>query len=670
MAIDQFSTMSAVKMTSLRLEVLKALSNIPATLNPERGMFTLLIGTRPAGDKPQDNTLTAMRKATDTAMAAAQASAGVLAADPAVAPLAEQTAKIVNLWGETRATGDDRILRVPPEARGDAIKIATERSAEINRIVLAAMLDQTRQLAAIDGNAFRYADFASLVLDLRDAGGREAGLLLNFIASGKPASDAERRTIIKLQGQVIEVWNRLAPLLEQASTPQKLKDAVLAVKAIYIDEFGALNQKVLEGSISGQYPLAGEAYREKTVPTWIKVIALRDAAFAEADNSIQAKLSDATQRLYLAISIIAGSLAISIGISVLVYRRVSRPIRQMTDSMSRIAGGNVDEAIPGVGRTDEIGGMAAAVEVFKTGLKRNRELEVENERSRAEAERQRKDVLNDLSREFEASIGRIVETVAGSAHALKAGAGDMNAVVTDSTTRSTAVAAAAEQASANVTVVASAAEELGSSVEEIGRQVLDAQAMSRAAVDEANATAAIVQDLLQSASRISEVVGLISSIAGQTNLLALNATIEAARAGEAGRGFAVVATEVKELATQTANATADISAQIDAIQTSTTKAVGAIQSIASTIGGMNDMTSDITRSVNQQSAATNDIVRNIAEASAGTNEVTVNISAVAQSLQQSEAATQNVLMSSSQLATEANELSQQVAHFLGQVRAA
>jgi len=670
-AVDQFSAISAVKLTSARLDILKALSNVPATLNPERGMFTLLISTEPQGGASQNNAHVTMRQATDTVMTAARASAGALAAvDSAAQPLVETTDRITRMWSAARAAGDDRIRNAQPGARGDAIKLAGEQSAEINKVVLAAMLDQTRQLATVDGNAFRYADFATLVLDLRDAGGREAGMLLNFIASGKPASDVDRQQIVKLRGQVLEAWNRLSPLIEQETTPKNLKDAVLAVKSIYIEQFGDLNQKVLEGAITGQYPLAGEDYRQKTVPTWIKVIALRDAAFAEADASIGAKLSDARQRLYLAITIIVGSLSISIGISILVYCRVSRPIRQMTDSMSRIAAGDVEETIPGVGRADEIGGMAAAVEVFKTSLKRNRELEVENERSRAEADLRRKDVLAELSRGFETNVGRIVEIVAQSARALESGAGQMNSAVADSTARSTAVAAAAEQAAVNVTVVASAAEELGLSVEEIGRQVRDSQAMSRAAVEEANATAVIVQDLSQSAGQINEVIGLISSIAGQTNLLALNATIEAARAGEAGRGFAVVAAEVKDLATQTAKATADIAAQISGIQTSTTKAVDAIQSIAGTIQAMNDMTSDINRAVSHQGAATGDIVRNIAEASGGTSDVTVNISAVAQSLKTSGAAAHEVLESSSRLAIEANQLTHQVTVFLDQVRSA
>jgi len=232
------------------------------------------------------------------------------------------------------------------------------------------------------------------------------------------------------------------------------------------------------------------------------------------------------------------------------------------------------------------------------------------------------------------------------------------------------VAAAADQAAANVTTVAAAAEELGSSVEEIGRQVQGSATLSREAVSEAAQTTTFVRDLSEAAQRIGDVVAMISTIAGQTNLLALNATIEAARAGEAGRGFAVVASEVKALATQTAKATEEISGQIALIQTSTGRAVQAIGSITGRIREIDGVATTIAAAVEQQGAATQEIVRNVTQAATGTGEVTSNIAGVAGAAEETGTAAGQVLGAASALSRQSEHLSAEIARFLATVRAA
>jgi uncharacterized phage infection (PIP) family protein YhgE len=165
------------------------------------------------------------------------------------------------------------------------------------------------------------------------------------------------------------------------------------------------------------------------------------------------------------------------------------------------------------------------------------------------------------------------------------------------------VGAASEEASTNVQSVASATEEMASSINEISRQVLDSARIAGEAVEQAQKTNDRVGELAKAAARIGDVVELINTIAGQTNLLALNATIEAVRAGEAGRGFAVVASEVKALAEQTAKATGEISQQINGIQAATQESVSAIKEIGDTIGRMSDIASTIASAVEQQGAA-------------------------------------------------------------------
>ncbi|MBH0239511.1 methyl-accepting chemotaxis protein [Methylobrevis albus] len=214
----------------------------------------------------------------------------------------------------------------------------------------------------------------------------------------------------------------------------------------------------------------------------------------------------------------------------------------------------------------------------------------------------------------------------------KAIAADLAAItesIGEVTSQAASSASAATQTSSNVQAVASGAEELAASVQEISRQLSTALNVTTEAVDQAERTTGIVAGLSTSAQKIGAVVELISSIAAQTNLLALNATIEAARAGEAGRGFAVVASEVKNLATQTAKATEEIGAQIDAVQTTAGSAAQAIGSIAATISRINEISSGIATAVEEQASVTRDMSENMQVAATGVETIVGNMGAIA-----------------------------------------
>lgn len=284
--------------------------------------------------------------------------------------------------------------------------------------------------------------------------------------------------------------------------------------------------------------------------------------------------------------------------------------------------------------------------------------------------REKRDSLDRLANAFRASVGGIVEKVTSTAHELESSAGALTRTADTTQQLSSVVAAASEEASANVQSVASATEQLGASVNEISRQVQESSRIAGEAVGQAEKTDARITQLSQAASRIGDVVKLITAIAEQTNLLALNATIEAARAGEAGRGFAVVAQEVKALASQTAKATDEISTQIAGMQAATQDSVAAIKEIGGTINRISEIASTIAAAVEEQGAATQEIARNVQEAAQGTAQVASNIGDVNKGAAETGSASSQVLSSAQALSTQGSNLKSEVEKFLETVRAA
>jgi methyl-accepting chemotaxis protein len=342
----------------------------------------------------------------------------------------------------------------------------------------------------------------------------------------------------------------------------------------------------------------------------------------------------------------------------------------MTASMRRLADGDTTIAIFGTDRKDEIGAMAATVQVFKDNLIASARMAEAQEAERRDAGRTRARLLDDLSKAFEAKIGNMVKAVSTTATEMRTTVRSVSGTAEATTLQAATVAAASDQTSANVHTVASATEELTSSIGEIGRQVLQSSHMSGKAADDARRTDVTAQKLAESAQKIGDIVTLIQSIAGQTNLLALNATIEAARAGEAGKGFAVVASEVKSLANQTAQATTEIADQVTAIQAASTETVAAIRNILGTVMEVNDIATAIASAVEQQGAATKEIARNIQEAARGTQQVAANISGVRGAADTTMAAATEVLAATERLSKQASDLSDEVNRFVTDIKAA
>jgi methyl-accepting chemotaxis protein len=366
----------------------------------------------------------------------------------------------------------------------------------------------------------------------------------------------------------------------------------------------------------------------------------------------------------LGIAVVAG-----IGISIYLVRDVSSGIASIVKPMQALGRGDLSVEIPHRGEKTEIGLMADALQVFKDALIAKKAADEAAARD-AEDKIERGRRVDGITREFEAMIGEIVNTVSSASSQLESSAGTLSATADRSQKLATAVASASEEASTNVQSVASATEEMASSVTEISRQVQESARMAGEAVGQARTTTERVGELSKAATRIGDVVELINTIAGQTNLLALNATIEAARAGEAGRGFAVVASEVKALAEQTAKATGEIGTQISGIQAATHESVNAIKEISDTIEKLSEISSTIAAAVEEQGAATQEISRNVQQAAQGTQQVSSNITDVQRGATETGSASSQVLSAAQMLSGDSGRLKSEVSKFLTSVRAA
>ncbi|MDR4307858.1 MCP four helix bundle domain-containing protein [Chelatococcus sambhunathii] len=412
------------------------------------------------------------------------------------------------------------------------------------------------------------------------------------------------------------------------------------------------------------------AMKQRAKPIENAIDELMSLSALSADGAEAAAVATYSRSWWLALFFLIGALAVSLGQCVFALFGVSRPLDRIRAVMTKVAGGDLEVEVPYAGRRHEIGAMARAVEAFKQDLVHARELESENALAKAGVEAQRRAASLALADQFEGAIGGIIATVSAASTELAATARSMATTADRTATQSGRVAEAAEQAAADVDGVTASTEELGHSVEEIGRQAIDAARLAQQTVEDAARTGQLVRDLSEAARRIGDVVDLISDIAAQTNLLALNATIEAARAGEAGRGFAVVAQEVKTLATQTANATAEITRQIGATQNATRDAVDAIEEISGRIRAMSETADAIASAVGRQEVATRDIAQRVSLAATGTGDIKTGISEVANATDETGAAASQVLEAASDLSRQSESLATELGRFMSAVRAA
>jgi methyl-accepting chemotaxis protein len=455
--------------------------------------------------------------------------------------------------------------------------------------------------------------------------------------------EAEQRALIDTFRSAVTGRREASAQVFELALAGKMKEAFDHSRGV-----AAKHRQVAIGAVSKLIVMNVEKMREA-----------RDASVAMA----------ARTRAWLVVGAAAGLICAFGVLGWIALYQISRPLAFMTGEMTKLANGDLAIHIEGADRTDEVGGLARSLLVFKENAVTARRLEAEQQQQQAQKER-RQQVVEEYIAVFDAQVCEALDTLSSASTEMHATAGSMSATATETSRQATAVATASDQASANVSTVAAATEQLHASTNEISRQVTQSAEFASTAVVEADRTNATIQGLAETAQKIGDVVSLIQNIASQTNLLALNATIEAARAGEAGRGFAVVASEVKALANQTAKATEDISTQIAAIQGETGNAVEAIKAIGGTIRQMNEIASAIAAAVEEQGAATRDISNNIQLVAQGTNGVATNIAGVNEAAQETGTAAGQVLTAADDLSRQADKLRANVNGFLGKIRAA
>jgi methyl-accepting chemotaxis protein len=427
--------------------------------------------------------------------------------------------------------------------------------------------------------------------------------------------------------------------------------------------------------IEVQSAIAG---RGQSLDTLAMAVARTETAASEAAQTItrdqqarrtrtmaaQALLQDRVLWATSGACLLGAALAILLGLS------ITRPLERLAGVMVRLADGDLTPAVPGTAARHEIGAMARTVEIFKANAVERRQMEADEAARKHQAEGEKRQAIMLVADDFEGAVAGVLESVATGAERVDTAAQAVVNSAQRTREQVEGVATVSAGASANVQNVAGAAEELSASIAEVASQVARAASTAHEANERTRHTQEAVHNLIDAANRIGDVIGVIGGIANQTNLLALNATIEAARAGEAGKGFAVVAFEVKNLATQSAQATGSISAQIAAMQASTREAVGAIGGIGQVVEHLDQIATAIAAAVEQQRAATSEIARNVHQAAVGSEQLNDNIDGVSAAAQTSGEAANDVLEVAQDLTAQSTALRQAVGAFLTKVRAA
>jgi methyl-accepting chemotaxis protein len=507
---------------------------------------------------------------------------------------------------------------------------------------------------------------ANSIEQLRAANGNLYQVQMKQAAGIKQDTVDETKKITVSLDKISENLAKFKKEYASAEDGKKIDAAIANVKTYKdaVSFVGSMLDVDFKATVNFVVPLA------KTYDEMIEDLSVISDKFL-TDSRLQSQqavkdVASQKRNLYMAsITILLITILMAVGIAISTIRSV----RRVAEATHSLADGDANIDVDGLARSDELGQIVKALSVFRNNIMKVKALEAEQKNREQETAVERKKALHQMANDFEESLGQIVNSVASASTELHANAESLSGFADQTNRESATVAEATQQASLSVQTVAAAAEELSASIQEITRQVGESTRMATVAVDQVKQTNTTVSTLSSAATEIGDVVSLIRNIAQQTNLLALNATIEAARAGEAGKGFAVVASEVKNLASQTARATEDITQKIDTIQQVSTEAVDAIRSIGKTIDETSAIAGTIATAIQQQAEATREISKNVQQASVSTSAVSGCIASVTQASTESQTAAAQVLSAAADLSVQAEKLNHKIGVFMSKVRA-
>lgn len=565
----------------------------------------------------------------------------------------------------------DRAYHLPRTQRDRALlRDYVPRMLQFHVVLDGVVNGLERSAATAHENVGSLIQVARMAWDMRDAAGRRASYFTRAAGNSKMLTTADIQGVSEATGEIRHAWARLQATVAQLDDAAGLAATVKTAEGKFFGETDAFIAEMTKKGLAGtDYGVSFQDVLERLTVPARSVMAVRDAAMAKAEE-----LADVAQRRALIqLSLVAVGMVLVgllvVGVTVLLVRRVVKPVVKITGAITRLAEGDREIEVPARGRRDEIGEMAEALETLRCNAIEAARLEAEH-RSQQQTREARAARIEGLTLEFDSASSEVIRGVGAAGEAVRRDAEATSRLASGSSERATNVAAGAEEASVGVSTIASAAEEMSVAVTSIADRLQSCAAIAAEAVREVGDADKRIVGLDHAVERIGDIIKFIQEIASQTNLLALNATIEAARAGDAGKGFAVVAGEVKALATQTAKATDEITAQISSIEAETAAVVRAIKGVAQTISRVDAVTADISASVMQQRTATNEIAVNAQQAASGAKDVSANVGAVSAAMSEAEAAALRMIAKADDLSTRSGELAQRISHFLDAVRAA
>jgi methyl-accepting chemotaxis protein len=509
-----------------------------------------------------------------------------------------------------------------------------------------------------------------LAWSVRSDAGAERLMIGDALASGGKVSGDWQLKTAQLHQRLRTTWAAALDLVDDPQTPKALWDSIAEAKEAYFNRYSRERDEVYKSLVAeGRSKTTSRAWIQESNPALESLMGVANTAVDLAQTATERISADTRRHFWYQGLLVVAALAIGFLGLFKIRRNVIGPIVTLTVAMRQLAAGDTGTEIPNTTRRDELGAMARAVEIFKQAAIENARLRVEQDQVTARTSAARQATAAQLTKAFDAKVGKLVQSLKTSAKEMEETARSMSETAEEAGQVSKLATTFAEQTSNNVREMAAAADKFAASAREIGSRVSTSVSLVGKAVEDTRRTDNAVGILSQRSERIEQIVKLISDIAAQTNLLALNATIESARAGQAGRGFGVVASEVKTLAAQTAKATEEIASHVAQSQEATRDVVGAIKGVGSTIEQLHLIATAIAAAVEEQHAVAQEIARSVAAAASGTQEVTINISQVRQAADHTGSTSTQVLAAATALSQNSSELSHEVELFLSSVAA-